>query len=180
MAVIVVMSVVVTMFMPMPAMAVIRAMHRLEWFDRIANGRAKANQHVADDMVAADQYPVFVDLRGEMPVAEMPGEMAQRGAFACPHLVEFFFSRDDFGQTAIVQNQPVAMFQHDRFGQIDQQLAASGQFQNLSAQMPLIVLQNDSRKRRGKVGCVIPARDLPSAGQLGEIGVEGEFHGAWR
>lgn len=57
-------------------MIVIRAMHRLEAFDYFADRSTEPLQHCPDDMVALDQDTILVDLRGEMPVAEMPGQVA--------------------------------------------------------------------------------------------------------
>ena len=51
------------------AMAVIGAVHRLERGFHLLDGRAQSFQHRADDMIAPDEYPVFLDLCGEMPVA---------------------------------------------------------------------------------------------------------------
>lgn len=72
----VVMAVGVAVAMVMP-LGVIGAVDRLEARDDLADGGAEPFQHGADDVVALDQDAAFVDLRRQMTVAEMPGEMAQ-------------------------------------------------------------------------------------------------------
>ena len=62
-------------------------------------------------MIAPDQDAVLVDLRGEMPVAEMPGQMAQRAGLSGPHLVELLLGRDDLDRAAVLQHQHIAIGQ---------------------------------------------------------------------
>jgi hypothetical protein len=48
----------------------------------LAHLGAEAAQHVDDDVVVADQDAVALDLRRQVPVAEMPGEPCEGGRVA--------------------------------------------------------------------------------------------------
>ncbi len=67
-----VMVMAVPVIMPL---GMIRAVHRLEARDDRADGGTEPFQHGADDMIPLDQDTIFVDLRRQVAVAEMPGEM---------------------------------------------------------------------------------------------------------
>jgi hypothetical protein len=100
-------------------MGVIGAMHRLEACDHLADGSAEPFEHRSDDMIALDQYPGFVDLRRQVAVPEMPGEMAERASRTGRHLVELLLRRHDRDAAAILQYEPIAIGEEHRLGQID-------------------------------------------------------------
>ena len=86
--------------------------------------RAEACQHVADDMVAADQDAVLSDLGREVPVAEVPAQPREMDGVARRHRVERLRRGGDGDQRAVLQHQRVAVREDDRRREIHQHLAA--------------------------------------------------------
>ena len=138
--VVVMMSVAVPVFMPV---RVIVPMHRLEARHDRADGGAEPFQHGADDVIALDQDAILVDLRRQMTVAEMPGEMTQRACGAGNHLVEFLLRCDDCDRAAVRQHQPIAIGEEHRFGQIDHDLLALIGGDELAAEMARRMVEPD-------------------------------------
>ena len=125
-------------------------------------------------MVAQDQDAVRLDRGGKMAVADVPGEFGKVDGVAGADVVELLLGRHDLDRASVVEHQPVAVRQRDRLGQIDQELVAAR--------------ERSTRRRRCRSSCGSTAeskagtvdsparRDSASARQLGEVGVEGEFH----
>ena len=109
----------------MTAMAGIGAAHRLERLGDVAHRSAEPFQHRLDDMVAQDEDAVGLDCRGEMAVADMPGELGQMHGVAGANVIDLFMRGDDLDMAAVLQHQPVAVVQGDRLRQIDQHLLAA-------------------------------------------------------
>jgi hypothetical protein len=134
---IVVMIVIVIVIMPMrmPALGMIGPARRLEWFVDLEDDGAEALQHGADDMIAEDDDAVFLDLRGKMPVAEMPGELDQMRAVAAANLEELLVGSEDLDQFAVVAHQQIAIGKKHRILEIEHDHLAIFQMQQLAAQM---------------------------------------------
>lgn len=110
------------------------------------HGRAKPFEHVASDMIAADEDTVRINLRGEMPVADMPGQMPERNA-SRPDLIEFFCRCDDPNGTAVFENERVAVGQQNRLRQIDHELDALVSGNQLAAQVPVVGIELERAER---------------------------------
>lgn len=154
----VVMIVIVIMPMRVPAWGMIGAARRLERLVNLEDDGAEALQHGADDMIAEDDDAVFLDLRGKMPVAEMPGELDQMGAVATADFEEFLISGEDLDQFAVVAHQKVAIGEKHRILEIEHDHLTIFQMQQLAAQMTQIMRQLDlgdwvgGRGSGGKIG----------------------------
>ena len=70
-------AVAVVVAVVVPAMAVIGAACRLERCLDVGNRRPKPLQHRADDVVARHEDAPLLDLRRQVAVAEVPGELDQ-------------------------------------------------------------------------------------------------------
>ncbi|MGZ2500027.1 hypothetical protein ACVINI_000509 [Rhizobium beringeri] len=149
---IVIMIVIVIMPMRMPALGMIGPARRLERLVDLENDGAEALQHGADDMVAEDDDAVFLDLRGKMPVAKMPGELDQMGAVATADFEEFLVGGEDLDQFAVVAHQQVAIGEKHRILEIEHDHFAIFQMQQLAAQMTQIMRQLDLGDRVGGRG----------------------------
>ncbi len=82
---------------------------RIEGDFGLGNFGAEALQHVRDDMVASDQDVIGKYLRGQMAVADLPGQRQQMARVAAAHFQQRFRFGDDLDHPPIVQHQPVAM-----------------------------------------------------------------------
>jgi hypothetical protein len=115
-------SMLVCVFVAVPVfglMSRIGAAHRVEGSRDVMHGRAESDEHGLDDMIAQDENPVGLDRRGEMAVADMPGELSEMDMVARRDLVERFVSGGDGDGGAVVEHEMIARGQNDRFGQID-------------------------------------------------------------
>jgi hypothetical protein len=148
----VVMIVIVIMPMRVPAWGMIGAARRLERLVNLEDDGAEALQHGADDMIAEDDDAVFLDLRGKMPVAEMPGELDQMGAVATADFEEFLVGGEDLDQFAVVAHQQVAIGEKHRILEIEHDHFAIFQMQQFAAQMAQIMRQLDLGDRMGGRG----------------------------
>jgi hypothetical protein len=178
MAVAVIMPMIVAMRVAVPG---IGAAQRLERLGDLPHGRAEAFQHRADDVVAQDQDAVGLDLRGEMAVADVPGELGEVHRPAGADVVDLLLGRYDLGAAAVVEHQHVAMVERDGLGQVDQHLVAMHQRQDAAAQVALVMGEHGEVEGLRPVGGRLQlggAQDAPGPRQLGEIGVEIELHAA--
>lgn len=149
----VVMAVAMIMFMPMVmrvavTVAGIGAAHRVEGADDVLDLRAEPLEHGLDDVVAQDQDAVRRDRRGEMAVADVPGEFGQMQGVPGPDRIERLVGGGDLDQAAALDRQGVSGGQYDGFGQIDQNLVAIDGFDHAPAQMPGVVLKDRAAKHR--------------------------------
>ena len=118
-------------------------------------------------MVAQDEDAVRLDCRGEMAVADVPGELGEMHRVARADVVEFFLGRDDLDMPAVFEHQPVAMAEHDGLGKVDEHLAAVDEFDGAAAQMAFVMGQHG--RRRGVfdgVRIMRPRRPKPRGGIL--------------
>ena len=83
-----------------------------------------------------------LDRRGEMPVADVPGELGEMHAVLGADVVKLLGCRGDLDLPSVLQHQPVAVGEHDGFGQVDQHLAPLCELDGAAAQMPLVMRQH--------------------------------------
>lgn len=121
-------------------MSVIGAVHRLEMFGYLLHGRAKPFEHEANDRIAADENAFRVNLRGEMPVADVPGQMPERHA-SRPDLIEIFCRCNDPDGAAVFESERVAVGQQNRLRQIHHELEALLGGDQLAAQVPIVGIE---------------------------------------
>lgn len=167
--------VVIMMMMPVSvAVARVSAAHGREGLDHVAHGSAKTFQHRLDDVVAQDEDAVGGDRSGKVSVADMPCEFGQMDSVTGADVVELLRRRADLDLASVFKHEPVAIGQCDRLGQVDENLAAIGKFDGAAAQMPLVMRQHGTA--RDFPGSIAAISERNSAWELGEIGVEREFH----
>ena len=77
-------------------------------------------QHVGDDMVAADQDAVGLNLSREVTIAEVPGEPEERCCVPGSNFKERFSAREDFDDPSILELQSVAVAKQQRLWKIEQ------------------------------------------------------------
>ena len=128
------------------AMGVIGAMYRLETLGHLFHGRAKPFEHVANDRIAADEDAIRVNLRGKMPVADVPGQMPERNA-SRPDLIEFFCRRDDPDGAPVLESERVAVGKQNRLRQIHHELEALLGGDQLAAQVPIVGIELERAER---------------------------------
>ena len=95
-----------------------------EFLARVDNCGAQAFQHARDHSVRPDQDAVFLDLRFQMPIANMPGKLRQMLGIAPAHFQQIFGLGCNLNEAAILQHKAIAIFQLHRLGEIDQHFAA--------------------------------------------------------
>ncbi len=84
--------------------------------------RAQSPKHITDHVIPAYENAVFLDLRGEMAVADMPGERQQMARALRTHFVKRFRFCAHLYHAPVVKHQTVAVAQEPRFRQIEQEL----------------------------------------------------------
>lgn len=130
------------------AVAGIGAAHRIEGRDDVLDLSAEPLEHGLDHVIAQDQDAVRRDRRGEMAVADVPGEFGKMQRIAGLDRIERLVGGGDLDQAAALDRQGVSGGQHDGFGQIDQNLVAIHGFDHAPAQMPGVVLEDRATKHR--------------------------------
>ncbi|MNS82300.1 hypothetical protein D3C72_1160400 [compost metagenome] len=140
---VIVMAVAVIMAVGMTAMGMISAARRLERLFDITHGGAKTFQHGADDVVTQDENTLLLDLRGKMPVAQMPGKLDQVKAILRLDFEELFVSRADLDQVAVFHHEKIAMGKKHGFLQVEHYHLVILQMQQLAAKMPLVMRKSD-------------------------------------
>ncbi len=94
-------------------------------------------------MIVQHKHAVLLNLRGQVPVADMPAEFAQMHGVPRQNLQEFLLAGDHFDKLAIVQDKRVTMIERHCGFKIDQHLAAMLKPQDLTAQMALVMSEDD-------------------------------------
>ena len=95
-----------------------------------------------DDPVAAQQDAGAIDLCGEVPVADVPGQRDEVLRVMRANLHQLFRRRDDFRHAAILQHQQVALFEVNRLLEVDENVLAIGQHDALAPDVALIRIQH--------------------------------------
>jgi hypothetical protein len=86
----------------------IGAAHRVKGPGDFFHGGAKSGEHGFDDVVAQDQNLVGLDCRGQMAIADMPGELGEMGVIAGRDFVERFVGGGDGHHGAIVKHELIS------------------------------------------------------------------------
>lgn len=86
---------------------VVSATNRIEPGLDVLNPCAQFFKHVADDRIAADENMIADNLRGQMAIAYMPGQMEQVIAVPPVYTIERFGLRKHLDAPAIAQAQDV-------------------------------------------------------------------------
>lgn len=79
-----------------------------------AHPRPKTDQHIPDDVIAADAKPVSNDLGCEMPVSQLPAQLQKMMRIAGMDLVKRLRFCDNLNHAAIVKLDPLPMEQQPR------------------------------------------------------------------
>ena len=116
---------------------------RIEGCHDVCDAAAKVGDHPCDDMVMQDQQPAGQYLRGQMPVAEMPGQPRQVLRRACLYFQHMFGAGTDVNKVAVVQHQRIAIAQMRCFRQIEQDFEAMLARQNQAAAVAVVVIEDD-------------------------------------
>jgi len=137
--------------MPMVmTMGMISAARRLERLGNFPHSRSKPFQHGADNMIPQDENAVFLDLRAEVPIAQVPRELDQVQAIPALDLEELLFGRHDFDELAVIENQHIATCEKHRLLEIEHDHLAVFEMEQLAPQMPQVVRKNDFSDRVGR------------------------------
>jgi hypothetical protein len=141
--------VIVAMIVPvgMAAMGVVSTAGRLERFLDIAHGCAETFQHGADDVVAQDENTLLLDLRGKVPVAQVPSQFDQVKAILRLDFEQLFIRRANLYEITVLHHQKIAMGKKHGFLQIQHHHLIVLQVQQLATQMPLVMRQSDVARR---------------------------------
>lgn len=173
---VIMMVVMIMVMMPMIVrVAGIGAAYRLERLANVRHGRSEPFQHVLDHVVAQQKNAILFDLRGEMPVADVPAELGEMDRIERADFVEFFLAGHDFHLAAVVEDKPVACLQHDRFDEVDQHAVAMLEFEHAAAQVPFVMLQHKHVERLWLAGRFASGKHAAGARQLGEVRIDGKF-----
>jgi hypothetical protein len=117
------------------AMRMIGAAHRLERLDDLTDLGTETSQHVPDYVIALDQDAVRLDLRSEVPVAQMPRELDQMQRTERPDRKKPFLRSLDLDRRPILQNQSVAVMEKHRLLQVEHDHLAIVEMQELPPEM---------------------------------------------
>jgi|GEM_PF-1091139 len=147
------MVVIMVVMAMMMSMVMMRMATRICTAQRTENCRyirhlgAKPLEHRLDDMVTKNEDTVILDLCGQMPVADMPGELGYVERIAPANFVEFLACSADFNFAPVVQNEPVSVTKHNRLRKIDKHLLAALQSNGFAPQMAFIAFKNGVARR---------------------------------
>ena len=119
----------------------------------LAQKRAQAAQ------VTAQQDAVGINLRGEVPVADVPGQRDEVLRIARANLHQLLWCCDDLRHAAIFQHQPVALFEVNGLLEVDENILATGQRDALAPHVAFVRIQHHdaegflSQRLRTAEGC---------------------------
>lgn len=151
--------VIMTAFMVVGVTVIIGAALRLERTFDHAHGAALATDHLGEDVVVLDIDGVRRDLRGRVPVADMPGDAHQPQRVLGPHFEQALRSGPDQDQAAVFEFHGIAIVQNRRFVEIEQDLAPAIAFQRDAAAIAVLVVE-----RQGLDDLVLLDRGLADDG----------------
>lgn len=150
-AVIVAMVIVSMIMMPMTCRLMrsrIGATFGIEGRLDLDHPRAEALHHLLDDVIAADAQPLGHDLRGQMTIAEMPGEPHQMGGIGAADLDQRLRCRDHLDEATVFQHQSVAAAQGDGVFEIEQEFQSARPRHRHAATMAVVKIEDDGIHRR--------------------------------
>lgn len=151
--------VIMTVFMVVGVTVIIGAALRLERTFDHAHGAALATDHLGEDMVVLDIDRVRRDLRGRVPVADMPGDAHQPQRVLGPHFEQALRSGSDQDQAAVFELHGIAIVQNRRLVEIEQDLAPAIAFQRDAAAIAILMVE-----RQGLDDLVLLDRGLADDG----------------
>lgn len=122
----------------------IGAIFRREAFAHVADTGTLMLQHMGNHMIRADENAIFLDLRLEMPVADMPGKGNEGDRLGGGDFDQVLAGSLDFHLRSVVQQKTVAIGQLHRLFQIDKHMAAIVQLQTFAADMPVLRVEGDA------------------------------------
>jgi len=117
---------------------------------------AKPRHHFLDHMVAADAQASAGDLHGQVPVAEMPGELQEMIRPFGADLAQRLGRADNLDEASILQLHRVACAQRHGFRQVEQELHTADGTQRDPPAMAIVELQHDTV---GRIARPITLRD---------------------
>jgi hypothetical protein len=129
-------------------MGMIGAADRLERLDDIRHLGAQPDKHVPDDVIALDQDAVGLDLGGEMPVAQMPGQFDQVERVAGANFEQPFFRRLDLDRRPVLEQQPIAVMKEHGLLEVEHDHVAIVEMQQFASQVTAIMGKNHHAVRR--------------------------------
>src|SRR5690606_8737129 len=131
----------------------------------ILYGRAEPDEHGADDVIAPDEQTVVLELRGQVPVADMPGEADEMGPIAAGDFIERLARGLDADAAAIAQMQRIAIGQRYGRGEIDKDVLARRQAESLAAKTPFVCCE---RYGHGRAGVDLGGGNMGGYGKQGK------------
>jgi len=146
-AVIVLMIMVVLVVVTMAVTTGIGAAERADRLTYFGHSSAEAFEHRRDDVILQDQDALIFDGRGEMAVADVPGELGEMQGIAAADVEQFLLGGDNRRGTAVVEKKRVAAAQRQRLGEIDEQSVAAAQCEDPAAQVALVMGEHGDVER---------------------------------
>ena len=104
---------------------------------------SKAPQHVDQNMIVADIDGVPCDLRRNVPIADMPGQIQKFERIAGRDLQEPLVSRPHLDQPACLQTNGIAVLQYFRLAKIEQKDGAAIGVQHDAPAVAVCVIKSD-------------------------------------
>ncbi|AKK24635.1 hypothetical protein MB84_27745 (plasmid) [Pandoraea oxalativorans] len=114
-------------------------LNRMEGRHDIGDRRAQPFEHGLDDVVAEYQNSLSLDRRGQVTIADVPGQLDKMQRISRGDAVERLVERPDSDARIVVEQQLVTAGEHDRRGLIEEDFSAIGEPQDTSAQVALIM-----------------------------------------
>lgn len=129
------MSVIVTVAMPA---RVIGTFQRQEGLNDVHDLGSEAHKHLPDDMVPLDEDALRLDLRWQMPVTDVPGQLRNADCGSRPNLHQRLIRGNHLDQPSIVQFERITRLEHRRLTEIEKDCLAGVNVQPPPAHVALI------------------------------------------
>ncbi len=100
-------------------------------------------------MVAKNEDAITLDLGRKVTVADMPGEFGNMQRITPKDFVKFLACGADFDLASVIEDEPVAVLEHNWLCKIDEHLLAAFQNDGLAPQMTFIAFENGVARRHG-------------------------------
>jgi hypothetical protein len=112
------------------------------------DARTQPRHHRLDDVIAPDPQALWHDLRGQMPVAEMPGDPDPMQWIGTPDLDQRLGRGNHLDQPAILQHQRIAAAQGDGVFEVEQKFQPAGAGHRHPPPVPVVEIEHDGVGRR--------------------------------
>ena len=139
-------AVAMTMFMAVMMRVPAAGISPAFWIERrfnVNDARAEALQHVLDDMIAADAQLRAGDLRGQMPVADMPGDADHVLRIAGADFSERLRRGDNLDEPPVLERECIAAAQRGGFLQVQQELQPAHALHDDAAAVPAVEVEHN-------------------------------------